>query len=88
MMKESEHPKDGANGRDIVAAWIVFAVVLFGLFAFSAVQLSVSDRLDANAAKEALPAASEIHAVPLNVSRDLGRQAFNHGTGWAELRDF
>ena len=22
MMKESEHPKDGANDQDIVAAWI------------------------------------------------------------------
>jgi hypothetical protein len=88
MMKESEHPKDEANGRDIVAAWIVFAVVLFGVSAFSAVQLSRSDRLDANAAKEALPAASEIHPVPLNVSHHLGRQAFHHGTGWAELRDF
>ena len=46
MMDDSEYPENGANGRDVVSAWILAAAVLFGLFAFSTVQQVVSSRPD------------------------------------------
>ncbi len=46
MMDESEYPENGASGREVVSAWILAAVVLFGLFAFSTVQQVVANRPD------------------------------------------
>ena len=36
MIDDSEYPQNGANGRDVVSGWIVYAAVLFSLMLFSA----------------------------------------------------
>ena len=36
-MDESEYTNNGANGRDVVSGWIVYAAVLLGLVLFSVV---------------------------------------------------
>ena len=37
MMDESEYTNNGADGRDVVSGWIVYAAVLFSLMLFSVV---------------------------------------------------
>ncbi len=37
MIDESEHPENGASGRDVVSGWIVYAALLFSLALFAVV---------------------------------------------------
>ncbi len=37
MTDELEYPENGANGRDVISGWMVYAAVLFSLVLFAVV---------------------------------------------------
>ncbi len=43
-MPDYEPPETSASGRDVVAAWVLYAVIIFAVFAFSTIRESLSTR--------------------------------------------